>query len=416
MKDGSPVPDALSRPELTSRLELSTRYSGLSPAQERRLIGAARDARPVEGLTHLFYRYPARFSPVLAAAAVETLSEPGNLVGDPFMGGGTTLVEAMAAGRKTWGVDISTLASFVTTAKTLMLNERSIREYELAMAAIADSILMSREEPDFAAWTDAGYFRNLDGPDHQPIRKALAQGVAGAAAIDDPHLETLARCAVLRTAQWALEARRKPPSVEQFRQKLRASSNVIATGARHFAVAARGAAPATVIGRPSQGIDADERITSMGAPRLLLTSPPYPGVHVLYHRWQVGGRRETPAPFFIANALDGSGNVYYTMGGRNKPGLPRYFADLELSLRSLAALADARTSLVQVVAFAQPEWQLPKYLEAAASAGWMEFQLDMLRDEDDGRLWRTVPNRKWYADQRGTTSSAQEVVLFHRKY
>ena len=57
------------------------------------------------------------------------------------------------------------------------------------------------------------------------------------------------------------------------------------------------------------------------APRLVLTSPPYPGVHVLYHRWQVDGRKEAPLPFMIANKLDGAGLSYYTMGDRKYPGL-----------------------------------------------------------------------------------------------
>ncbi|MGH9959926.1 MAG: hypothetical protein ACREBC_22855 [Pyrinomonadaceae bacterium] len=37
-----------------------------------------------------------------------------------------------------------------------------------------------------------------------------------------------------------------------------------------------------------------------------------------------------------------------------------------------------------------------------------------LSNSDDGRLWRTVPNRKWYADQRGPGGAGKEVVLFHR--
>jgi hypothetical protein len=39
--------------------------------------------------------------------------------------------------------------------------------------------------------------------------------------------------------------------------------------------------------------------------KLIVTSPPYPGVHVLYHRWHVDGRRETPAPYWIAGCNDG---------------------------------------------------------------------------------------------------------------
>jgi hypothetical protein len=70
--------------------------------------------------------------------------------------------------------------------------------------------------------------------------------------------------------------------------------------------------------------------------------------------------------------------------------------------------------IVQVVAFAEPSWQLPRYLSVADDVGLRECFLPQLVDQADGRLWRTVPNRKWYADQRGETNGSQEVVLFHR--
>jgi hypothetical protein len=70
--------------------------------------------------------------------------------------------------------------------------------------------------------------------------------------------------------------------------------------------------------------------------------------------------------------------------------------------------------LVQVVAFANPEWQLVRYLEVAEQSGWQEFGLSLLHDEEDGRLWRAVPNRKWHATSRGETGGAREVILFHR--
>src|SRR5687767_10591831 len=119
---------------------------------------------------------------------------------------------------------------------------------------------------------------------------------------------------------------------------------------------------------------------------LVITSPPYPGVHVLYHRWQVDGRKETPAPFWIANRLDGSGESYYTLGHRKNSGLKTYFNNLEATLASTVALADDNTVFVQVVAFGSPDWQLPKYLEAARAAGLRERLLPGL-DTLDGRLW-----------------------------
>jgi DNA modification methylase len=57
-----------------------------SRSEQLRLIEAARDRSPVGGLTHNFYRYPARFSPRFVKVAIESLSNPGDLVVDPFMG------------------------------------------------------------------------------------------------------------------------------------------------------------------------------------------------------------------------------------------------------------------------------------------------------------------------------------------
>jgi hypothetical protein len=48
-------------------------------------------------------------------------------------------------------------------------------------------------------------------------------------------------------------------------------------------------------------------------------------------------------------------------------------------------------------------------------AGLQEYFLPLLKGERDGRLWRSVPSRRWYSDQRGETPGSKEVVLIHRK-
>ena len=60
-------------------------------------------------------------------------------------------------------------------------------------------------------------------------------------------------------------------------------------------------------------------------PTLVITSPPYPGVHVRYHRWTINQRVETPAPFWIADCKDGQGAAYYTLGDRRQLALDSYF-------------------------------------------------------------------------------------------
>ena len=76
------------------------------------LVESVHDSKSVCGLTHEFYRYPARFSPRFARTVIEAFTEHGEVVYDPFMGGGTTLVEGMALGRRALGTDINSLAVF----------------------------------------------------------------------------------------------------------------------------------------------------------------------------------------------------------------------------------------------------------------------------------------------------------------
>src|SRR5712691_9250810 len=65
-----------------------------SPAVQRR-------GRHVAGST----AHPARMLPDLAAHAIAAYTEPGELVCDPLAGIGTTLVEAVHAGRRAVGVE-----------------------------------------------------------------------------------------------------------------------------------------------------------------------------------------------------------------------------------------------------------------------------------------------------------------------
>ena len=383
-----------------------------------RLIDAARDASPIAGLTHNFYRYPARFSPKLVRAAIEAFTEPGDLVLDPFVGGGTTLVEAMVSGRHAVGADISSLATFVSKVKTTIYSEDDLAKLQRWCDGIAGGIDIWEPVERDAHYEDAGYTKHLDSAANWRLKKAIEQVMARARKLKPKRLEDFARCVLLRTSQWALNGRKKLPSIDDFRAMLVTDATAMIEGARELRKAAlsgfRQASKIVCLNRSTKGLDGDETFADGRKPRLVVTSPPYPGVHVLYHRWQVDGRKETPAPFWIANRLDGDGAAYYTMGARTKQ-LNSYFANLKASLQSVAALCDDDTMIVQIVAFAQPEWQLPRYLSVADDVGLDECLLPYGTSTPDGRLWRTVPNRRWYADQRGKTNGSQEVVLFHRR-
>jgi hypothetical protein len=392
------------------------RFLGLSDSVQAALVDASRDTAPVRGLTHGFYKYPARFSPVFAAAAIRAFTQPGDLVLDPHVGGGTTLVEAIAAGREGVGVDISTLAEFVTSIKCTVFSEAELDMLERWAERVAASVNIHKPSNSLSDYQKLGYYKHLDHPSRWRLRKAIEQSLASAISLGAPRLESFGRCVVLRTAQWALDGRSKPANVKDFRRILRDTAIYMVRGARDLraSVEDNGRHPVTILHRSAAGIEDDAGLQALRPPRLVVTSPPYPGVHVLYHRWQVDGRKEAPLPFMIANKLDGSFGSYYTMGDRKYPELRTYFENIKATMASVAALSDANTVIVQMLAFSEASWQLPRYLETMEEAGLRELFLPALQDEADGRLWRTVPGRKWYNALRAATPGSQEVVLFHR--
>ena len=379
------------------------------------LARAIHDRQPVAGLTHNFYKYPARFSPSFVRQAILNFTEPGDLVLDPFMGAGTSLVEARVLGRKAIGTDLNTLAVFLAEAKTRALSGAQLRRVASWGRRLAPKLSLHRSvsrTPQY--WSELGYHRNINGRKTWRIRKLLELSLSRLSELPTETERNFARCVLLRTGQWALDCREDIPAVEEIRQQLTLFLEEMIVGARQFAAAASGSPDARCLCRSAIGMEQEEFIKKAGAPALVITSPPYPGVHVLYHRWQVMGRRESPAPFWIAGTFDGAGASFYTFGDRKQKDLHKYYDQAARAFSSLAHIATARTMVVQMVAFNDSSWQLPAYIKMMESCGFLEMKFPELANWRDGRVWRDVPNRKWYADKQGATGGSEEVVLFHR--
>jgi hypothetical protein len=120
-------------------------------------IAAVRSRDRITGLTHSFYRYPARFSPLFARAAISAFTQPGDLVMDPFMGGGTSLVEAKAAGRLAVGTDINSLSVFISRAKTTPLTERDLEEVSVWATLLSKHLNLRHDAPRDSKWIEDGY-------------------------------------------------------------------------------------------------------------------------------------------------------------------------------------------------------------------------------------------------------------------
>ena len=379
-------------------------------------IAAVLDQQKVIGTPHGIYRYPARFSPAFARAAILAFTEPGDLVLDPFCGGGTSVAEAIAVGRRAAGIDISSLAAFLTRTKTTPLSihdAQEIREWAARAAAYSrgaatKSIFRTR------------YRRNVPRNLLEFFDRVLSQ----LAALRNTRQRNFVRLVLLDTGQWALDCKAEVPTSQQVRdefQKRLGSTleqfRAFLTGAAalHKVPRCQLARMRRVVARSCAGSEIDNRIPNRWLPaKLVLTSPPYAGVHVLYHRWQIQCRRESPLPFWIANQNDGSGESHYTFGSRSQIGLKTYFATLLSTFASIRKLVDEDSLIVQLVGFSHPEWQFPKYLEKMEEAGFREVTTECnKRYLFQGRIWRSVPSRRWYATN-STAKSSHEVLLFHR--
>ena len=67
--------------------------------------------------SHAWHPFPAKFPPQLPEFFIRHLSKPGDLILDPMLGSGTTLVEALRLGRQGVGCDIDPLARMIAAAK-----------------------------------------------------------------------------------------------------------------------------------------------------------------------------------------------------------------------------------------------------------------------------------------------------------
>lgn len=95
--------------------------------------------KQVSYATHGIHRYPAKFIPQVPRFCIESYSQVGDRVLDPFMGSGTTLLESFMLGRHSYGVDVHPLAKLIAKVKITPLDPERLRHMagEL-LRAVAD--------------------------------------------------------------------------------------------------------------------------------------------------------------------------------------------------------------------------------------------------------------------------------------
>jgi DNA modification methylase len=95
--------------------------------------------------SHDLHSFAAKFPPQLPRVFIRGLTSPGDIVLDPMMGSGTTLVEALLEGRRGIGIDIDPLALRLGYAKTRTANLSNIQDTINKVLQKAHHYLSGRE-------------------------------------------------------------------------------------------------------------------------------------------------------------------------------------------------------------------------------------------------------------------------------
>jgi DNA modification methylase len=107
---------------------------------------------------HGVHAFPAKFPPQLPRLFIENLTRPGETVLDPMMGSGTTVLEAVLAGRRGVGLDIDPMAVRLCGVKASSLEPAAARQAGEAVADAAEEALHRRRRQ-----LERSLRRRLDG-------------------------------------------------------------------------------------------------------------------------------------------------------------------------------------------------------------------------------------------------------------
>lgn len=107
-------------------------------------------------LTHNIHRYSGKFIPQIAKTAIELLTGTGELVLDPYVGSGTTLLEAQLLDRNAIGVDINPLAILISTVKNMRVRQEDVLEIEDTLLSRVDALVYDGQLSLFQPFNDMG--------------------------------------------------------------------------------------------------------------------------------------------------------------------------------------------------------------------------------------------------------------------
>jgi len=371
------------------------------------IIKSAKNLKKINGNTHIFYRYPAAFSPVFVETIIKNFTKPGEIVLDPFVGGGTSAVEALALQRKFYGVDVNPLSILVSKVKTTILPQSKkifIKKFNEKIVNGKINFKSKRKKQH----QYLNHYFNVKNFSQDEIRK-INQIKAG---IEQYHfaiskksskniLDNTRPCGTFKKFKIDLlsNCKKMLGDMIDFEKELEINKSIYGSHNKIKII--------------KSDILKLNKINSLKKRKvkLILTSPPYPGIHISYNKWQLHGRRDTKLPYWIMNSRPPV-LTKFTYRGEKSRGLVDYYRYMTKVYLKLKPYCAHNCYIVKLLSFRKKAKEFRLYREAMANAGLEEIKI---LKNGDGRLWRTVPKRRWQVRySKKKLKSNKEVLLLYR--
>jgi DNA methylase len=235
---------------------------------------------------HSLHPYLGKFVPQLVEVFLKRHFSPGECVYDPFIGSGTTLVEANAFGADAVGSDISAFNCLLANVKTA---KYSLGELELVLRGVLEDARrhVDREQPGAKPWLSQWYAPRALA-ELLAYRGAAEQVVQPYRDVAKVVLSRAARSARL-TTHFDLDFPRSPTKTPYYCMKHKRQCRPVEEASkflvRYTADTVRRLREFALLRRDRQVVvlHADSRTVRLPCtPNGVITSPPYPGL-IDYH-------------------------------------------------------------------------------------------------------------------------------------
>lgn len=388
-----------------------------------KIIDSANSKKKINGKTHTFYRYPAAFSPIFAETIINIFTKPSDVILDPFVGGGTSAVEAFALQRKFYGIDVNPLSVLVSKVKTTILSNKKIIFIKKFNEKIVNTKInfkskRRKNHSNLSHYFNTKNFSNEEIRKINQIKAGLEQYHFASNKIKDVTVRNFLTCLLLRTTKNILDNVRPIGSFKKFKLDLINNCNRMLSDMFDFEKELE--INKSIYGSYNKVkiIKSDilklKKINSLkkGKIKLILTSPPYPGINISYNRWQLHGRRDTKLPYWIMNT---KAPVFTKLNYKHgkKRELNDYYQNMTKVFRNLRPYCSSSCLIVKLLSFRNKIKEFRMYREAMDKAGLEEIKI---LKKGDGRLWRTVPKRRWQVRYSKKKLKSNKEVLLVYKY